>query len=143
MGTSRRAILDSVAPIAKTLADLVRSALTEIDEISPEDAHKLLDSDDRQGFHFVDVREADEYTEGHIPGARNYPRGFLEVRADKHHHKRDPWLEDRHRKLILYCGGGNRSALATQTLQQMGFKQILSLREGWSGWDDRGYPVEK
>ena len=78
-----------------------------------------------------------------FPGARSYPRGFLEVRADKHHHKRDPWLEDRHRKLILYCGGGNRSALAAQTLQQMGFKHVYSLREGWSGWDDRGFRVEK
>ena len=132
-----------MSPTAKTLADFVRSALSEIDEIAPEDAHKLLDSVDREGFHFVDVREADEYALGHIPSARNYPRGFLEVRADKHHHKRDSWLEDRHRKLILYCGGGNRSALAAQTLQQMGFKHVYSLREGWSGWDDRGYQVEK
>ncbi len=132
-----------MAPTAKTLADFVRSALMEIDEIAPEDARKLLDAEDRGGFHFVDVREADEFTDGHIPGALNYPRGFLEVRADKRHRKRDPWLEDRRRKLILYCGGGNRSALATQTLQQMGFERIRSLREGWSGWDDRGYPVEK
>ena len=132
-----------MAPTAKTLADFVRSALMEIEEITPEDARDLLDSEDRKGSHFVDVREADEFAEGHIPGARNYPRGFLEVRADKHHHKRDAWLEDRHRKLILYCGGGNRSALAVQTLQQMGFKRVRSLREGWSGWDDRGYPVEK
>jgi rhodanese-related sulfurtransferase len=132
-----------VAPTAKTLADLVRAALTEIDEMAPEDTHKLLDSEDRGGFDFVDVREADEFAAGHIPGARNYPRGFLEVRADKHHHKRDPWLEDRHRKMILYCGGGNRSALAAQTLQQMGFKHVYSLREGWSGWEDRGFQVEK
>ena len=132
-----------VAPTARTLADFVRAALMEIEEISPEEAREILDAEDRGGFHFVDVREADEFAEGHVPGARNCPRGFLEVRADKHHHKRDPWLEDRQRRLILYCGGGNRSALAAQTLQQMGFKHVCSLREGWSGWDDRGYPVEK
>ena len=100
----------------------------EIEEIAPEDARKLLDAEDREGCHFVDVREADEFVLGHVPGARNHPRGFLEVHADKHHHKRDPWLENRHLKLILYCGGGNRSALAAQTLQQMGFKHVRSLR---------------
>ena len=132
-----------VAPTAKSLADLVRAALSEIDEIAPEEARLLLDVEDRGGWHFVDVREADEFAEGHIPGARHFPRGFIEVRADKRHHKRDAWLEDRRRKLILYCGGGNRSALATQSLQQMGFKHIRSLREGWSGWVDRSFPVEK
>ena len=92
---------------------------------------------------FIDVRRLDEYAEGHIPGARNFPRGFLEVRADLEHHKRDPWLEDRGRKLILYCGGGHRSALATRTLQEMGFKRVLSLAEGWTGWIKRDLPIDR
>ncbi|MEE8474604.1 MAG: rhodanese-like domain-containing protein, partial [Myxococcota bacterium] len=67
---------------------------------------------------------------------------FLEVRADLDHAKRDPWLADRTRKLVLYCGGGNRSALAAQTLQEMGFETIVSLAGGFSGWTRCDYPVE-
>jgi rhodanese-related sulfurtransferase len=91
----------------------------------------------------VDVREPDEFAAGRLPGALSYPRGFLEVRADLEHHKRDPWLAERGRKLLLYCGGGHRSALAAHTLQQMGFREVLSLAEGYAGWTGRGYPVER
>ena len=104
---------------------------------------RLYHSFDHEGWHFVDVREPDEYAAGHVPGARSSPRGFLEVRADLEHYKRDPWFEDRGRKLVLYCGGGHRSALAAQTLQEMGFRDVLSLAGGWTAWSERGYPVEK
>jgi rhodanese-related sulfurtransferase len=127
----------------KTLDDLVKAALAEIEEISPETARHILDALDCEGWHFVDVREESEWAAGHVPGARHVPRGFLEVKADLAHPKRDPWLADRSRKLILYCGGGNRSALAAQTLKQMGFERAVSLAEGWSGWTKRGYPVER
>lgn len=129
--------------MAKTLADLVGAALAVVKEIPPEEARALLDAPDRQGWHFVDVREPDEYAEGRIPGARSFPRGFLEVRADLSHPKRDAWLADRERRLVLYCGGGHRSALAAQTLHEMGFKNVVSLAEGWAGWTRRGYPVER
>ena len=89
------------------------------------------------------MREPDEYAAGRVPGARNVPRGFLEVRADLDHPKRDAWLADRRRPLVLYCGGGNRSALAAQTLQEMGFARVVSMAEGWSGWLRRDYPVER
>ena len=125
-----------------SLADLVQAALAEIEEISPEEGRRILDAPDREGFAFVDVREADEFAAGHVPGARHYPRGFLEVRADLEHHKRDPWLADRTRPLVLYCGGGNRSALAASTLVRMGFRRVVSLTEGWTGWTRRGYPTE-
>jgi len=129
--------------MAKTLDDFVREALEEIDEMAPEEARRLLDVSDREGWSFLDVREPDEHAAGHIPGARLVPRGFLEVRADLQHPKRDPWLEDRARPLILYCGGGNRSALAAQTLHRMGFRRVVSLAEGWAGWTQRDYPVER
>lgn len=131
------------APVAKTLRDLVEDALGEITELAPEAAREILERPDRDGWSFVDVREADEYEAGHIPGARLFPRGFLEVRADLEHPKRDPWLADRGRKLILYCGGGNRSALAAQSLARMGFREVVSLAEGWTGWTERGYPSER
>jgi rhodanese-related sulfurtransferase len=129
--------------VAKTLADLVRAALAVVREISPEEARALLDAPECGGFHFVDVREPDEWSAGRIPGARSYPRGFLEVRADLSHPKRDAWLADRGRGLVLYCGGGHRSALAAQALHEMGFTRVLSLAEGFAGWERRGYPVER
>jgi len=129
--------------MAKTLADLVRAALAVVPEIAPQDARALLDAPDREGWHFVDVREADEWAAGRIPGARHTPRGFLEVRADLSHAKRDPWFADRERKLLLYCGGGHRSALAAAALREMGFTNVASLAEGWSGWLRRGHPVER
>ena len=126
----------------RSLADFVREALEVIEEISPEGAAQILEQADRAGWDFIDVREPDEFAAGHIPGSRNYPRGFLEVRADLEHPKRDPWLEDRGRKMILYCGGGHRSALAAKSLQEMGFERVLSLAEGWTGWTKRDLPVE-
>jgi rhodanese-related sulfurtransferase len=128
--------------MAKSLDDLVNEALASIEEIAVEDAARLLDRDDRGGFFFVDVREADEFAAGHVPGARHSPRGFLEVRADLVHSKRDPWFERRDRKLILYCGGGNRSALAARALAEMGFTQVRSMAGGWTAWSERGLPAE-
>jgi rhodanese-related sulfurtransferase len=129
--------------MTRSLADFVREALDSVEEISPESAAQILEKPDRAGWDFIDVREPDEFAAGHIPGARNFPRGFLEVRADLEHHKRDPWLEDRGRKMILYCGGGHRSALAGKTLQEMGFLRVLSLAGGWTGWVERDLPVER
>lgn len=129
--------------MTRSLADFVRKALESVEEISPEDAAQILEKADRAGWDFVDVREPDEFAAGHIPGARNFPRGFLEVRADLEHYKRDPWLEDRGRKMILYCGGGHRSVLAGKTLQEMGFLRVLSLAGGWTGWVERDLPVER
>jgi rhodanese-related sulfurtransferase len=129
--------------MARKLSDLVQEALRHIREIAPEEARRLLDLPDHQGWHFIDVREPDEFAAGHVPGARSFPRGFLEVKADHEHPKRDPWLQDRSRKLLLYCGGGVRSALAARTLQEMGFSHVLSLAEGWTGWQKRGYPEER
>jgi rhodanese-related sulfurtransferase len=127
----------------KTLDDFLREARTQIREIGPEEARRLLDAPEREGWHFLDVRDPDEFAAGHIPGAHHASRGFLEVKADAQHPKRDPWLADRTRPIVLYCGGGNRSALAAQTLQEMGFEKVVSMAEGWRGWVARGYPEER
>ena len=129
--------------MAKALADFVNEALSLVDEMEPEEAKRILDAPDQEGWHFVDVREPEEFAAGRIPGARHFPRGFLEVKADLVHPKRDAWLEDRRRPLVLYCGGGHRSAMAARTLQEMGFSRVVSLREGWSGWVERKLPVER
>jgi sulfur-carrier protein adenylyltransferase/sulfurtransferase len=129
--------------MAKSLKDFVQAALGKVREITPEEAARLLAQPGREGWHFLDVREPDEFAAGRIPGARNVPRGFLEVKADLEHHKRDAWLADRDRLLVVYCGGGNRSALAAQTLQEMGFRRVVSMAEGWTGWTTRNYPIER
>ena len=128
---------------AKSLADFVAAAMESVEEIAPESVAEILNRPGRDGWHLIDVRESDEYAEGHVPTARSFPRGFLEVRADLEHYKRDTWLEDRSRKLILYCGGGHRSALATRTLQEMGFANLRSMAGGWTGWTERGLPIER
>ena len=128
--------------MSKSLKDFVNEALERVEELTPEEAKRLLEAPDHEDWHFVDVREESEFAAGHLPGARLVPRGFLEVKADLDHPKRDPWLGDRARKLLLYCGGGHRSALAARTLQEMGFSRVASLREGWAGWTKRGFPTE-
>ena len=127
--------------MAKSLNDLVREALDTVAEFRPEEVARLLETPGREGWHLIDVREADELEAGHLPGARHFPRGFLEVRADLEHAKRDPWLADRDRMLILYCGGGNRSALAANSLLRMGFTCVRSMAEGFAGWTHRGYAI--
>lgn len=129
--------------MAKSLKDFVRDALAKIREISPDEGARLLKQPNREGWTFVDVRELDEFAAGHLPGARHYPRGLLEVKADLEHPKRDAWLAERDRPLVLYCGGGNRSALAAKTLREMGFTKVVSLAEGWTGWTKRDHPVER
>jgi rhodanese-related sulfurtransferase len=129
--------------VAKSLADFVDAALAQIDEMETEEVKRLLGEPDRSGWHVIDVREPDEYAAGRIPGARNFPRGFLEVKADLVHPKRDVFLEDRKRPMILYCGGGHRSALAVRTLLEMGFTRVVSLRGGWAGWVEAQHPVER
>ena len=129
--------------MAKSLSDLVDAALAHIDEMETEEAMRLLGEPDRNGWHVIDVREPDEFAQGRIPGARNFPRGFLEVRADLVHPKRDSFLEDRKRPMILYCGGGHRSALAVRTLLEMGFTRVVSLRGGWTSWIEARLPVER
>jgi rhodanese-related sulfurtransferase len=127
--------------MAKSLDDLVREALETVAEFRPEEVARLLETPGREGWHLIDVREVEEFAAGRLPGARHFPRGFLEVRADLEHPKRDPWLADRKRMLILYCGGGNRSALAAHALLAMGFSCVRSMAEGFAGWTKRGYPV--
>jgi rhodanese-related sulfurtransferase len=129
--------------MAKSLADLVGEALEVVAEIRPEEVRDLLLRAERDGWHIIDVREADEYAAGRLPGARHSPRGFLEVRADLEHHKRDPFFTDRDKKLILYCGGGFRSALAAKSLAEMGFTNVKSMAGGMHGWKERNFPLEE
>ncbi|MHB8637714.1 MAG: rhodanese-like domain-containing protein [Fimbriimonadaceae bacterium] len=125
--------------MARTLKDFVDAALERVTEVDPEwVVREVLGSD----FMILDVREPEEFAEGHLPGAINVPRGFLEVKADLEHYKRDDRLADRTLRVVCYCGGGHRSALAADTLRQMGFQNPLSIRGGWTLWIEQGHPIE-
>lgn len=84
----------------------------------------------------VDVREDREWEQGHIRGARHMGRGVIERDAETA-------LPDKKAEIILYCGGGFRSALAADNLQKMGYTNVVSMDGGWRGWTERGYPVER
>ena len=111
--------------MVKTAADLVRAAKAEINEIDVATARTCL------GGHtvFIDVREPPEWKDGTVPDALCIPRGVLEWRAESE----DP-LKDKSVPLVIYCRSGGRSALAAQTLQQLGFKDVKSLAGGYEAW---------
>jgi len=120
------------AEFAMTLPEfkmLVDEAKKEIREIDAEELKRMQRA--KEDFVLIDVREADEHAKGLIPGAVPIPRGKLELDVDKA-------TADKDKKVVLYCGGGSRSALAAQTLKKMGFKHPISLAGGYRGWKEAG-----
>lgn len=111
-----------------TYRDLVEEARTEIDELTPPMLQERLDR-----VTVLDVREADEYEQGAIPGARFLPRGLVE---------RDiaTVVPDTSTELVLYCAGGSRSALAAASLKRMGYDRVASLDGGFEKWKQEGFP---
>lgn len=105
---------------------LCNEAKREIQEIDVE----ALKTMQRRGdsFELIDVREPDEAQRGMIPGAKHISRGILERDIDK-------VTSDKNRKIVLYCGGGSRSALSAWMLKKMGFNNVYSLIGGWSAWN--------
>ncbi|MCU0317529.1 MAG: rhodanese-like domain-containing protein [Fimbriimonadaceae bacterium] len=122
--------------MAKTLNDFVSEALLTVREIEPGQLADLTDT------LILDVREPEEYGAGHVPGSINIPRGFLEVKADHSHPKKDDRLQDRNLKIACLCGGGHRSALAAKTLMEMGFRDVLSVKGGWAAYCESNLPTE-
>ncbi len=104
---------------------LVDEARSQIGEIGSDELRRMQQSG--EDFTLLDVRERDEQAKGIIPGALTLPRGILEVNIDK-------ITTDKDRKLVLYCGGGSRSALAALNLKKMGFRNVFSLAGGYRDW---------
>lgn len=86
-------------------------------------------------LHLIDVREDHEWQAGRIPGARHLGRGILERDIER-------TIPDLDAPIVLYCGGGYRSALAAESLQKMGYTRVVSMDGGMRGWRDAGFPVE-
>ena len=113
---------------------IVNDAKSRIREISPADTQKKLARGDV--FHFIDVREDNEWANGHAKGAKHLGKGIIERDIEGY----EP---DHNVELVLYCGGGYRSALAADALQKMGYTRVLSMSGGYKEWTGSGLPVEK
>ncbi len=112
---------------AERFVELVEEALESVDEISCDRA--LRESVDGSAI-LIDVREESEWVRGHIPGAIHIGKGVIE--RDIEHYVDDPAS-----RLILYCGGGYRSALAAENLQRMGYTDVLSMAGGYRGYTEQ------
>jgi sulfur-carrier protein adenylyltransferase/sulfurtransferase len=117
--------------------ELIRKLRTEVPEISPEEVQRVSQNGASGGPPvIVDVREADEWRAGHLPGAIHLPRGFLEFQAEAK-------LPDRQKEVIAYCAGGTRSLLAAETLKRMGYARVRSMAGGFTRWKQNGLPFEQ
>jgi len=112
---------------------LVTGAKKNITEISPQDAAAKLKSGEAV---IVDVRDKDEWDEGHIPGAMHMSRGAIELDIEEK-------VPDTNAMIICHCGGGGRGALATESLQKMGYKNVRNMAGGFKAWKAAGLPATK
>src|SRR3954471_13939894 len=116
-----------------TYRELLQQVKSEIDEVDAAGARELLDSPAPPLF--LDVREPDEWDEGHIPSAIHVPRGNLESRIENA-------APDHARPIVVYCAGGSRSAFAAKTLEELGYEHVTSLAGGYTDWKRNGFPTK-
>ena len=112
--------------------ELLQQVRSEISEIDATHARERIESGEPV---VVDVREQDEWDEGHIPGAVHVPRGHLESRIER-------LAPDTARPVVVYCSAGNRSAFAAKTLTDLGYEDVVSLAGGFTDWKRNGFPVQ-
>jgi len=113
---------------------LVDEARKKIKETNVADVKRRADAGEQ--FFLVDVREDNEWASGHIPGAIHLGKGIIERDIEQ-------VVPDTDAKVILYCGGGFRSALVADNLQKMGYTNVESMDGGWRGWTSAGLPITK
>jgi rhodanese-related sulfurtransferase len=111
---------------------LVEDAKRRIREMTVHEVRRR--DQDGENFHLVDVREESEFARDRLAGATHLARGIIERDIDD-------WIPERDALIVLYCGGGNRSALAVDNLQKMGFQNVWSMEGGIRAWRAAGYPV--
>jgi rhodanese-related sulfurtransferase len=112
---------------------LVDDARSRVRELNVDETRKRLESGKAR---LIDVREESEWEAGHAHGARHMGKGVIERDIEQS-------VPDRNAELILYCGGGFRSALSADNLQKMGYTNVASMAGGWRAWQAAGAPVEK
>ena len=113
---------------------IVENAKQRIREVSVDDVKTKLDRGEK--FVLVDVREESEWAKDHLPGAIHLGKGVIERDVEER-------VPDLNAAVVLYCGGGYRSALAADNLQQMGYRDVLSMDGGIREWREKGFPLSK
>lgn len=113
---------------------LVAESKQSVRELTIEDVKPRLDRG--ESFHLVDVREESEWAAGHLPNATHLSRGIIERDIEQR-------IPDLNAEIILYCGGGYRSALTAESLMKMGYRNVFSMDGGYRAWCEAGYPVIK
>lgn len=111
---------------------LVDEARKRVKETNVSEVKRRMDSGEK--FLLVDVREESEWAKGHLPGAVHMGKGVIERDIERR-------VPDTGAKLVLYCGGGFRSALVADNLQKMGYSNVESMDGGWRGWTEAGWPT--
>jgi rhodanese-related sulfurtransferase len=112
-------------------AQLTADAKSRIREVTPAQAHE----EQAQGAVLIDVRETDEFMQGHAKGAVHLSKGLIELRIEDA-------VPDTSTPIVCYCGGGSRSALAADNLQKMGYTNVASMSGGMKQWRGEGLPME-
>jgi molybdopterin/thiamine biosynthesis adenylyltransferase/rhodanese-related sulfurtransferase len=113
--------------------DLLAKTKKEIREVNVNDVQSRIQNNGNSGVAVLDVREKEEWDEGHLPGATFLPRGFLEARVEKA-------VPERDQPVIVYCAGGTRSAFAAKSLQDLGYTNVVSMAGGYGEWKNAGMP---
>jgi rhodanese-related sulfurtransferase len=113
---------------------IVDDAKARIRETNVEEVKKKIDGG--QKFLLVDVREESEFAKDHLPGAIHLGKGIIERDIEAR-------VPDLHSEIVLYCGGGFRSALAADNLQKMGYSNVISMDGGIRDWREKGYPLPR
>jgi rhodanese-related sulfurtransferase len=117
---------------------LCAAAIANVKEISAEDVAdriaKTQTGGNKSRFHLIDVREESEFAKGHLAPATHMGRGILERDIEKA-------IPDLNADIVLYCGGGYRSALAVESIQKMGYSNVKSMAGGWRGWNEKRLPI--
>ena len=114
--------------------NLVNDAKRRIKEENFRETKKRLDADEK--INLVDTREDSEWARGHIPGAIHLSKGIIERDIEK-------TIPDKNTTVVLYCAGGLRSALAADSLQRMGYTNVISMDGGWRGWTEANFSIIK
>jgi rhodanese-related sulfurtransferase len=117
----------------KTWQDFVSEAKTKIRELSQEEFRKWTETKKGE-FVILDVREANDHVHSRIENSINIPRGVLELEVND-------TIPNRAKTVVVYCGGGGRSALAADVLQQMGYTDVYSLQGGYKQWKEKPFPT--
>ena len=118
---------------AKRFLDIVKNAKSRVKETDVETIRARQKKGDT--FYLVDVREDNEWNQGHLPGAIHLGKGIIERDIES-------VIPDVDAEIVLYCGGGYRSALAAENLARMGYTHVVSMDGGFRGWNEAGFPIE-